>query len=245
MANQKKLQSKDRLTAEGFNRSFGRTSSRLTLEEQAKLDERLTPWSLPGYIIGQPEAAKLELPHAPITLEIGIGNGQALFERAKADPATHQIGIEVYKNGLKSLLHKLDAAKEQATPIKNISIVCDDARDVLQALPEDSVDKVMVLYPDPWPKARHHKRRIVQKEFLDRVHRVLKEDGELFLATDITGYAWWMLREVLSHGGFSPNANAPQDMAIPPKGWVETKYEKKARKEGRLHSWYLSFSSTP
>ena len=98
----------------------------------------------------------------------------------------------------------------------------------------------MVLYPDPWPKSKHKKRRIVNEELLELAYNCIKEDGRLILATDITDYALWMIKHVLNHGKFNCLAEYPDEWCVEPEGWVTTSYEQKARKFGRK-SWYLQF----
>lgn len=215
-----------RLVKDGSTRSFGRVASRMSVDAQAKLEERIKPHLFDPKAL--PKAGK-------IVLEIGMGNGMLLFERAKSDPDTLHLGIEVYKNGLRSLVSKCE--KEG---VSNLKISNQDAREILEALPKESIDQVCLLYPDPWPKRRQHKRRIVNQDFLKAVHRVLKEDGEYFMATDIPSYLHHMVAHVHTSDLFTCPAVQPTDWATPPSWWQSTKYEKKAYKEGRF-PWYLTF----
>ncbi|MDE0724222.1 MAG: tRNA (guanosine(46)-N7)-methyltransferase TrmB [Alphaproteobacteria bacterium] len=215
-----------RLVKEGSARSFGRVASRMSPEAQKQLETRIEP-----FLFDPKNLPKAER----ITLEIGMGNGMLLFERAKANPDQLFLGIEVYKNGLRSLVSKCE--KEGVT---NLKISNQDAREILEDLPTGIIDQVCLLYPDPWPKRRQHKRRIVNQDFLKAVYRVLKEDGEYFMATDIPSYLHHMIAHVHTFDLFEAPAVKPQDWGTPPKWWISTKYEKKAYKEGRF-PWYLTF----
>ncbi len=131
---------------------------------------------------------------APITLEIGFGMGSSLLAMAKAHPDQDFIGIEVHRPGVGSLLASL-----KADEVKNIRIYSADAREVFeQCIPEDSLSKIMILFPDPWPKKRHHKRRLINAEFLEQIVKKLKLGGFLHLATDWQEYAEEMLSAVSS-----------------------------------------------
>lgn len=216
-------------------RSFGRLASHMSAEEKAKLDARLAPVEC----VLTHEEVRLDTlfgrKTGKIILELGMGNGETLAHRAKTSPEDLFIGCEVYKNGLRSLL--VDIEKNA---LQNIRICAEDARHLLEQLPKESIDEVVLLYPDPWPKKKHNKRRIVNVDFLSLVDRVLKEDGVLFMATDIPDYMMWMLREVYTHNVFFPTATSPEEWATAPHWWCGTKYERKAVKQGRS-PWYMSF----
>lgn len=221
----------------GRQRSFGRTSSRMSLATQNKLDTRLEAFTL---MYTDNDVAQIDLPktfskHNKLVVELGIGNGKSVYTRSGNEPENAFIGVEVYKNGLRSLV--IDMEKEHHA---NLKISGDDARNVLEGLPEKSVDELVVLYPDPWPKKRHNKKRIIQKDFLELASRVVKEDGELFIATDIPDYAFWMIREIMQQGSFFPTAISPEEWTKAPNWWVPTKYEQKALQLGR-HPWYMTF----
>ena len=214
------------LTPIGMQRSYGRTASRMSVADQAKLDARLE-----AYALKEEDLAW----QGPMELEVGMGNGLAMLERAKNAPDRLFIGIEVYRNGLRSLVHRL----EKDASIKNVRIVGEDVRPFLEGLPKNAFDRVCVLYPDPWPKKKHHKRRLVQQASLDLFDRVLKQDGELFFATDIPCYAQWIIREVYSHPVWDFEVVSPEDWAQEPAWWISTKYEQKAFREGRK-PWYMT-----
>lgn len=226
---------KDFFVQPGRQRSFGRMASRMSVAEQDKLEQRLHAVGL-EIMHGRIDGAAAFIPAAQKrVVEVGIGNGLQLFERAQANPQHGFVGVEVYKNGLRSVLGKIEQ-----TGLHNIKLASIDAREVLEALPAGSIDQLVVLYPDPWPKKKHNKRRIVQQDFLNSAARLLKPGGELFCATDMPDYALWILREVYTHGGFNVPAASPLAWATPPTWWVSTKYEQKALREGR-QPWYFSF----
>lgn len=214
------------LTPIGMQRSYGRTASRMSIEQQEKLESRIVVYALRDGDFSNFDK---------VELEIGMGNGLAMLERAKANPNRLYIGNEVYKNGLRTLVFRLENNAE----IKNVRIVGDDARIMLEGFSNECIDRVCVHYPDPWPKKKHNKRRIVNADLLDVVHKVLKNDGELFMVTDIPDYAQWMIAKVYAHKGFvMDNITSPDEWAKAPDWWVSTKYEQKAFKEGRM-PWYL------
>ena len=218
---------------QGYVRSFGRTSSRMNQAEQAALDESLQTFAF----IPQKASTAFEQTGA-LTVELGVGKGEQILARAAANPQERFVACEVFKNGLRFLRRQA-----QQKQLENLKIYPDDARQLMADLPAQSVDKLMVLYPDPWPKNKHKKRRLVNQSFLGEANRVLKDDGELLLVTDIVDYTLWMLHAVYQEGSFFPTATSPQAWATPPENWVPTGYERKAKKEGRS-PFYLKFCKT-
>ena len=162
----------------------------------------------------------------PCWLEIGFGGGEHLAQQAAACPDVLLIGCEPYVNGVARLLSLTEGAD-------NVRVVIDDARLLLKALRSASLDRIFVLFPDPWPKTRHHKRRIVNPETLADMARILKSGGELRLATDIMSYARPMLAGALADGHFNWLAQRPADWRTRPDDWPPTRYEEKARRAGR------------
>ncbi|MEZ5691722.1 MAG: tRNA (guanosine(46)-N7)-methyltransferase TrmB [Rickettsiales bacterium] len=156
-------------------------------------------------------------------LEIGFGGGEHLAYQARVHPEVNFIGCEPYINGISTLLTDI---KENNT--KNIRIYSDDARDLIKVLPDNSLGRVFILYPDPWPKKRHNKRRIISTELLDMLARVMKDGAELRLATDSSDYATWMLERLLAHPSFKWTAKSCDDWLNPPSEWISTRYERKA-----------------
>jgi tRNA (guanine-N7-)-methyltransferase len=218
----------------GRMRSFGRTSSRMSIAEQGKLEQRLTAYGVPVANQTTPEQLfDKEVSH--LVVELGMGNGESIAIRSQNEPEKHFIGCEVYKNGLLSLVRTIEEKD-----IQNLKICSDDARELLEQLPKNSVDELVVLYPDPWPKNKQKKRRIINDELLNLADKVVKEDGTLFIATDIPDYMMWILREVYNHDIFFPTAISPDEWAKAPQWWYSTKYEQKAIKQGRK-AWYMAF----
>lgn len=170
----------------------------------------------------------------PVWLEIGFGSGEHLVHQASRNPDVGFIGAEPYVNGVATLLGKIRKAK-----VTNIRVHAGDARDLMDVLPEGSIDKAFLLYPDPWPKARHHRRRFVTPEHLEPLHSILVPGAELRIATDIPDYVRQTLEEV-PRAGFEWLAQRAQDWRTPWDDWLSTRYEQKALREGRTPH-YLTF----
>ncbi|NTU77136.1 MAG: tRNA (guanosine(46)-N7)-methyltransferase TrmB [Alphaproteobacteria bacterium] len=166
-----------------------------------------------------------------VWLEVGFGGGEHLAAQAARNPDIGFIGCEPFINGVAGLLDHID--KQQLT---NIRIYPDDARVLLDALPDESLGKCFVLYPDPWPKKRHAERRFIGLENLDRLARVMKTNAELWMATDVAALADWMREKTEEHKAFT----CLHDGLASPPGWVPTRYEEKGLKAGR-QPVYLGF----
>jgi tRNA (guanine-N7-)-methyltransferase len=164
-------------------------------------------------------------------LEIGFGGGEHLAHQAELHADISFIGAEPFVNGVAKML-----ALVEEKNLSNVKIHDADARPLLEALPEASFERIYLLYPDPWPKARHKKRRFVSQENLAHFHRVLKPDGLFHFASDIEDYVGWTREHVAAHGGFAEEGDASE----PYEDWIETRYEAKALREGRGSS-YLRF----
>jgi tRNA (guanine-N7-)-methyltransferase len=171
------------------------------------------------------------LPVGEVRLEIGFGGGEHLAHQAALFPDVNFIGAEPFRNGVAKLLALIE---EKA--IGSIHIHDDDVRYLLEKLPPASLSRIYVLYPDPWPKKRHHERRIVNADTLKQFHALLKPDGVFLFASDIDDYIEWTLRECSEHGGFELVSNSDK----PFENWFQTRYEVKAKREGRI-SRYLTF----
>lgn len=252
-------------------RTFGRIKARTLKPRQAGLMETLLPhlavpaegtididqlFSLPlgggpGWGAGQDVArssTSSEIFVAPhpnpspkgegLVLEIGFGGGEHLVAQAIAHPATRFIGVEPFLNGVASCLRHIEEANAQ-----NIRLHNGDARDVIARLPDASLDRVYILFPDPWPKARHHKRRLIQPEFLDELARVMKPGSELRFATDWANYAAWALEHLTRDRRFNWLAEHAEDWRAPWPGHVTTRYE--AKKLGDCAPIWLRFGRAP
>jgi tRNA (guanine-N7-)-methyltransferase len=145
----------------------------------------------------------------------------------------------VFENGVARLLGEIERRG-----LANIRVFADDARVLLRALPERSVGRVFVLFPDPWPKVRHHKRRLIAPAALDRLAAVMADGAELRLATDDPGYLAWMLEHAAGHPQFRWLARVPADWRERPPDWPATRYEEKARTAGRRPA-FLRFERRP
>ena len=184
----------------------------------------------------QPLAALFPVAVDSIRLEIGFGGGEHLVHRAGEEPQTGFIGVEPFVNSMAKLLSRV-----RDLGLENIRVYEDDATQLLDWLPDACIDRIDLLYPDPWPKRKHWKRRFVSQVNLDRFHRVLKPGGLFCFASDIDTYVNWTLLHCRSHGGFAWTARNAADWLTPYAGWPGTRYEAKARREGRS-SAYLTFS---
>jgi len=165
-----------------------------------------------------------------VWLEVGFGAGEHLLWQAQHHPDVGLIGAEPYISGIAKLLSKIDSLTPHAARehVSNIRIHDGDARDIVDALPDASLDRVFILFPDPWPKARHRKRRFVQTGMLDGLARVLKRHAELRFASDDADYAAWTLEHFLAHPAFEWTALRAEDWKERPEDWPQTRYEEKA-----------------
>jgi tRNA (guanine-N7-)-methyltransferase len=209
---------------------FGRRRGRaLRPGQKARIDA-----TLPQLAINVPEAGRLDIgalfrpARSAIWLEIGFGAGEHLAQLAEQHPQTGFIGCEVFENGIIKLLAQIEQRR-----LDNVRIFTDDARLLIAALPPASIGRVFILFPDPWPKRRQHKRRIVSRATLDGLAEIMTDDAELQLATDDSGYLSWMLEHVTAHHAFEWLARRPADWRERPPDWPPTRYEQKARAAGR------------
>jgi tRNA (guanine-N7-)-methyltransferase len=168
-------------------------------------------------------------------LEIGFGGGEHLAAQARANPDTGFIGCEPFVNGMAKLL-----AVVEAESLANVRVWDDDVTKLLPRLPEAAFDRVVILYPDPWPKRRQRKRRLVSDDTLAALARILRPGGELRFASDIDDYIGWVLVRAQRSPEFRWTAQGPDDWRRPWDGWPGTRYETKAVREGRVPS-YLTF----
>ena len=218
--------------------SYGRRRGRRLRPGRAALLAEV----LPKIAIAAPAAGrKLDLAalfgggRAAVWLEIGFGGGEHLATQAAAHPGIGFIGCEPYVNGMAALLVRV--AERQ---LANLRVWPDDARALIPALPDAALARVFVLFPDPWPKKRHHKRRLITREFLDALARVMAPGGELRIATDDPGYLEWIVERAAAHPAFVSLTRGPEDWRARPADWPATRYEEKAIAAGRRPA-YLGF----
>jgi tRNA (guanine-N7-)-methyltransferase len=218
---------------------FGRRKGHRLRALRAALLETLLP-ALALDLTQRPKTLTLLFPGLveEIRLEIGFGGGEYMIAQARAHPYIGFIGIEPFVNGMAKAL-----AAIAAHSISNIRLHHGEATEVLDWLPGASLARVDLLYPDPWPKRRHWKRRFVQDANIAAIGRVLRPGGEFRFATDIADYAAWTLRHMLRAAQFEWTAERADDWRLPWQGFAGTRYEAKAKREGRMPC-YLVFRRT-
>ena len=194
-------------------RSFGRIKARPIKPRQAALLDTLLPkiaFDPAEPLIGE------------TWLEIGFGGGEHLAEQAARHPEVRLIGAEPFLNGVASALRHLDERG-----LTNVRLHQGDAREVVAGLPDASLGRIFILFPDPWPKARHHKRRLVQPDTVAEFARVLRPGGSLRFATDVADYANQALETFLGSPHLRWTAERADDWRVPPADHVTTRYETK------------------
>lgn len=214
---------------------YGRRQGRPLRKQRAGLMASLLPrlrLALPDDAARLREPATLfpdmATPPQALWLEVGFGGGEHLAWQAAVHPEVGFIGCEPFVNGVASLLQHV-----QAQALHNVRIVDDDARPLLAALPEASIDRCFVLFADPWPKPRHHRRRFIGPDNLPHLARILRDGAELRLASDDIGLVRWMLDHTWHHPDFVWLARAAADWRQRPADAPPTRYEEKARAAGR------------
>ncbi len=206
-------------------KSFVKRQRQLGITKQKIFDEMWPKYGLD--ITTSPISPKKTFGHHCLTLEIGFGNGETIFHLAKEHPTQDFIGIEVYKPGIAHLFSLL-----KTTPLNNIRIYHEDAVTVLhQCIPDKSLDKVLILFPDPWPKKRHHKRRLIQPEFAALLSHKLRTGGILHIVTDWKNYAEHIDIVFDKNTEFTPLklSNSSLDNQRRP---IITKFEKRGQSKG-------------
>lgn len=197
-------------------RPLGPTQARLIAEALPRLSvDPTTPPADPARLFDPPRRR--------LWLEIGFGAGEHLAELAGANPDVGFIGCEPYINGVAKLLRAV-----KARGLGNVRVLADDARLLLTALPEACLERAYILFPDPWPKARHKRRRLVNGETVAEIARLLIDGGELRLASDHGDYVAWMLKACLEEPALDWTARGPADWRARPDGEPATRYETKA-----------------
>ena len=220
-------------------RSFGRRRARTLNARQSGLVEGLLPplrLDLNTPTVPADRLAERLMPGArAVWLEIGFGGGEHLIAQSDAHADVAFIGCEPFIDGVVKVLSAIEERK-----LGNIRLHDDDARDVLRWLPEASIDRAFVLFPDPWPKAKHRKRRLVSAATLALLARVMKPGAELRVATDIGDYARTILQAMAQQSAFRWTAMCPADWRIQGVDWPVTRYQQKADREGRC-SYFFRF----
>lgn len=216
--------------------TFGRRRGRRLRPNQQALLQDLLPRLKIAETEGQLNPRELFGPGIrDYRLEVGFGGGEHLADQAAHHPEVGFIGCEPYLNGIVALLRKVKASK-----LPNVRVWPADARGLLPRLPDHCLSRVYVLFPDPWPKARHHKRRLISPPFLDALARVMMPGGELRVASDDPDYIVWILERLTGHPEFRWLARRPADWRRPPPDQIATRYGQWAQTEGR-QSVYFSF----
>jgi len=218
-----------------LNRLYGRSSGHKLRKGQAALVETLLPQvEVPAE--GEVSAVRLFGDNRPLHLEIGFGSGEHLADRADMLPDHGFIGCEPFLNGVATALGHI-----RELHLANVRVWRGDALDVLQRVPDGALSFLYLLHPDPWPKGRHAKRRMVNDRPVELFAAKLKPGGEFRLATDDPTYLTWALMVMQRHDdAFQWLAERPEDFLQPPGGWIETRYGAKARREGR-RPYYLRY----
>lgn len=216
-----------------FGRRHGKT---IRPYQSAALDAGLAKY---GIDLSVPAPADLRTlfaaPVGSVRLEIGFGGGEHLYHMASLHPETGFIGVEPFVNGMARLMTRL-----AEHPLPNLRVYDDDAVRVLDWLPEATLAGIDLLYPDPWPKKKHWKRRFVGQPNLDRFARAMAGGAKFRFASDIDTYVNWTLLHCRAHAAFEWQADSAGDWHTPYEGWIRTRYEAKAVREGR-RSAYLTF----
>ncbi|MEZ5986775.1 MAG: tRNA (guanosine(46)-N7)-methyltransferase TrmB [Hyphomonas sp.] len=201
-------------------RTFGRVGGRaLSPRQQALVDELLPQLQVPEGL-SDPQALFPDL--REVWLEIGFGGGEHLAEQARRHPDVGFIGCEPFIEGMAKALTQVDA-----DGLENVRLLMDDARPLVDGLAPGSLARVFIMFPDPWPKKRQQKRRLIQPDFLDSLHRVCRKGARVRFATDVVSYADEALWRFLRHGGYRWQARRADDWRLAPEDHVTTRYETK------------------
>lgn len=221
-------------------RSFGRRRGRILSARQRRLMAEVLPELQPDLTIAppQPLGKLFGPPLEQVWLEIGFGGAEHLVWQAQANPGIGLLGCEPFEDGVAKALVAIEEGS-----VTNIRIHPDDGRDLLRWLPKGSISRAFILFPDPWPKRRHAKRRLIGKQLVAELARVMNSGAELRIATDIDDYLRTSLLAFRGQSDFAWNCRSPADWRQRPGDWPPTRYEQKALREGR-RCYYLSFIRT-
>ena len=227
-------------------RFFGRRKGKPIRSGRADL---MKNW-LPKLTVKVPNKGKIHLEKQfgivpqSLELEIGFGGGEHLAEMAKREQTTGFLGAEPFQNGVASLLAHLNGSHAtgsgilelEAGRVDNIRIWPGDIRELFEKFPDGCFKRIYLLYPDPWPKKRHAERRFINSYNIPHIYRLLCDDGELMLATDVAAYVEWALEKMAESGLFH---QTKRSVHTPPKGWIPTRYEKKGIAAGRKPTYLI------
>lgn len=226
----------ERNTIESPRAFFGRRKGHALKPRQAALFDTLLPRVALDLAKSAPHDLRALFSPAvqDVRLEIGFGGAEHLLAQATAEPRTGFIGADAFVNAIAKALAGIETHE-----LQNMRLHFGDASELIDWLPPASLARVDLLYPDPWPKRRHWKRRFVQDEMLKRLARILQPSGEFRFATDISGYAEYALMRILRSPEFVWTAHRADDWRNPWPGYSETRYEAKAKREGRVPQYFI------
>jgi tRNA (guanine-N7-)-methyltransferase len=219
---------------------YGRRQGRpLSKERRDALDVGLTKYQIPAPLLTQDSKLNptelFNLSPQQIWLEIGFGSGEHLLELSQKHTTYAYLGAEPFINGMSYFLKHYERSSAG-----NVRVLMDDGMILAKSLSSRSIDGIYILNPDPWPKTRHHKRRIINADNLAIFSDILKPSGQLVLSTDVPDLAEWMVTKTINCKEFKWTAKSKNDWLVPPEDWISTKYEQKNAKGAQVMT-YLFF----
>jgi len=209
-------------------RTFGRAKGKpLSLAQTALMDKEFPKVDF-GRAVKAGENPLADIEGNKVWLEIGFGGAEHLIWQAEHNQDVTLLGVEPFLNGVAKAVRGI-----VDRDLKNIRLHRGDARDVMKLLPDKSLERVFVLFPDPWHKTRHNKRRIINEDFIADLHRVIRPGGTFRFGSDIIHYVDWTLTRLKRYGGFDWSATSQEQWRVRPDDWPSTRYLEKAIREGR------------
>ncbi|MEM9054696.1 MAG: tRNA (guanosine(46)-N7)-methyltransferase TrmB [Pseudomonadota bacterium] len=216
-------------------KTFGRRGGRpLSARQKQLMDELLPSLQVPVVASGTLDPLKLFSKATEVWLEIGFGGGEHVSGQAKAHPQAGILASEVFFEGIAKLLGQID---DEA--LTNVRLWPEDGRALMEGLRDNCIDRAFILFPDPWPKARHQKRRLIQSDFLAALARIMAPSGRIRFATDVRSYADEALERFLAHPAFEWTATKADDWRLAPSDHIQTRYQTK--KLGDIEPVYYDF----